>query len=146
MRKVLLLTSVIMLLAVASFGQTPPPHSATLSWTNSTSACVVNTNVHRATTSGGEIPVGGTGSNFAVVPVAGGAHTFIDNTVLAGQTYFYTVSAWGSTCGGNLHESLMSNEIKAVIPADPCVLPSTVVNGVCTAPPNAPTGLTGTVQ
>lgn len=131
----------ILMLGTMAMGQTT--HSAKLSWTPSSSACVTTVNVHRALTSGGQIPIGQPNSNYATVPV--GTNTYTDTAVTAGTTYYYTVSAWGSTCGGTLKESVMSNEFKATIPVD-CQLPSTIVNGVCTAPPNPPTGLTGQVN
>lgn len=126
-------------MAALALAQTPP-HSTTLNWTNSVSSCVVNTNVHRVQTKGTEAQ----GTNFAVVPVASGS-SFVDTTVVGGQTYFYTVSAYGPTCGGTTHESLMSTELTIVVPPD-CLAPSTLVNGVCTAPPAAPSNLTGNVQ
>jgi hypothetical protein len=119
MKKLVIL---ILALCAASYAQTA--HSVTLTWTNSVSACVTRTLVHRVQTSGTEA----IGTNFATVltPTA----TFVDTTVVAGQTYYYTVSAYGGSCGGG-GESAMSAEITAVIPTDP---------------PAPPTGLTGTVR
>ena len=123
--------SLILFLLVFSVGvlQAQAAHSVKLNWTTSTSTCVVNTNVHRSATSGGEV----IGTNFAVVPDAGHGvpGTYTDTTVNAGETWYYTVSAYGGACGGTTHESVMSTEFKAVIPLDP---------------PAAPTGLTGVVQ
>lgn len=116
-------------------------HSVALTWVNSTDSCVVNTNVQRVLISGTEV----IGTNFAVVPVAGGVHNFTDTTVTGGGTFFYTVSAYGPNCGGITHESVLSAEFKAVIPPD-CNAPSTIINGVCVAPPKAPTSLNGIVQ
>lgn len=110
-------------------------HNAVLNWVNSVSSCVTNTNLHRVTVSGTEA----IGTNFAVIPVATG-HGYTDNTVVGGKTYFYTLSAYGPTCGGTGNESAMTAELTVAVPPD-CNLPSTLVNGVCTAPPPAPTGL-----
>lgn len=128
MKKILLALAVSICLSIVASAQTIA-HSVVLSWTKSTDPCVTSTNIHKAITSGGEIPVGQSGSNFATVPT--GTQTYTDNTVLAGQTNYWTISAWGSTCGGTLHESVMSSEIKTVVPTDP---------------PPAPTGLTAIVQ
>lgn len=130
-RKTVLTLLALAVLSLASVAQTVP-HKVTLTWTPSTSACVTAVNIHKSTTPGGETPVGTTGSNFGTVLV--GAAAFTDNTVVAGQTYYWTVSAWGSTCGGTLHESVMSAEVKIIVPADP--LPA----------PAPPTNLNGTVQ
>lgn len=130
MKKIVLMLLATLCLGTASFAQAVT-HSVILNWTPSSATCVVSTNIHRATTPGGEIPIGTTGSNFATVPATTSSYT--DLTVVAGQTYYWTVSAWGSTCGGTLHESVMSNEVKTLVPADVVI-------------PPAPTGLTAIVQ
>jgi hypothetical protein len=81
----------------------PLPHSVDLSWTASTSV-VSGYNVYRGTQSGGPY----TKLNVALV----GGTTFTDNTVVAGNTYFYVVTAVDNLN----HESPFSNEAKAVIP------------------------------
>jgi hypothetical protein len=79
------------------------PHSAALSWTASTST-VVGYNVYRGTVSGGP---------YTLVSSSTVAGTqFTDSTVLAGQTYFFVVTAVAS---GNV-ESVNSNEVSGTIP------------------------------
>lgn len=134
MKNLLLVLAAVLVMSLASSAQAAT-HSVTLNWTPSTAACVTTTNIHKATTPGGEIPIGQPNSNFAAIPTA--TKTFTDNTVVGGQTNYWTVSAWGPTCGGGVagsQDSVMSNEIKTVVPAD--VVP----------PPPAPTGLTAVVQ
>jgi fibronectin type 3 domain-containing protein len=78
-------------------------HSATLSWTASTSI-VVGYNVYRGTIAGGPY----TKLNSSVnVPT-----TYIDSSVLSGRTYYYVVTAVDS----NNVESIYSNQVTAVIP------------------------------
>lgn len=99
-------------------------HKATLTWTPSTSPCVVTTNIHRVQISGTEV----IGTNFVVL--AANVTTYVDNTVLAGQTYFFTISEYGTGCdptGATLDESIMTPEVIAVIPADP-VRPAPATN------------------
>lgn len=96
-------------------------HSATLSWTAATvpsgAPPVTGYNVYRGVTSGGE----------TILSSAGLGVTYTDSTVVAGTTYFYQVTAVNSA-----GESTKSNEISVLVPNP--------------APPNAPTGLTGTAQ
>jgi hypothetical protein len=80
------------------------PHSATLSWTPSTSLNVAGYNVYRATTSGGPY----TKLNSSLV--AGVSYT--DASVQSGQTYFYVATAVDTSN----NESLNSNEAQAAIP------------------------------
>jgi hypothetical protein len=118
----------VFMLLFAPFVMGQTTHKVTLSWTPSTSACVMSQNVHRVQTQGSEV----IGNNFAVVPV--GSSTFTDTTVVAGATYWWTVSVYGSSCDPNgtaADESVMSNEVKTIIPADK---------------PLPATGLTATVQ
>jgi hypothetical protein len=79
------------------------PHSATLNWTASTST-VLGYNVYRGTVSGGPY----TRVNSSTVA----GTQFTDSTVLAGQTYFFVVTAVAS---GNV-ESVNSNEASGIIP------------------------------
>jgi hypothetical protein len=78
-------------------------HSASLTWTASTSS-VVGYNVYRSTTSGGPYTLI-TGS-----PVAG--TSFTDTSVQAGVTYFYVVTSVDANGG----ESVNSNEASSTIP------------------------------
>lgn len=79
-------------------------HLVDLSWTASTST-VVGYNVYRGTVSGGPYA---TKLNSAVVP--GTAYT--DTGVVAGQTYFYVVTA----VDANGVESVYSNQASALVP------------------------------
>lgn len=78
-------------------------HSVSLSWTASTST-VVGYNVYRGTQSNGPY----TKLNPAPVPVV----SFTDNTVTAGQIYYYVTTA----VDGNNNESGYSNQVSATIP------------------------------
>jgi hypothetical protein len=90
-------------ISLSGTGTQAVAHSATLTWTASTSS-VVGYNVYRATISGGPYTLI-TGS-----PVAG--TTFTDTSVQAGVTYFYVVTAVDAS--GN--ESAFSNEALATVP------------------------------
>ena len=79
-------------------------HSATLSWTASTSA-VAGYNVYRSGQSGGPYTL----INTAPQP----GTTYGDLSVQAGQTYYYVVTAVDSS--GT--ESVFSNEVTAAIPS-----------------------------
>ncbi len=79
-------------------------HSATLSWTASTSS-VVGYNVYRATQSGGPYTM----INTAPQP----GTSYADLSVQAGQTYYYVLTAVDSS--GT--ESVNSNEVTAVVPS-----------------------------
>ena len=85
----------------------PPPttqaHTATLSWTASTST-VAGYNVYRGSVSGGPYAL----VNTSLVTL----QTFTDSAVQSGQTYFYVTTA----VDGSGNESLYSNETTAVIP------------------------------
>jgi len=89
--------------SVSGTGTAAPQHNVSLSWTGSTST-VVGYNVYRGTQSGGPY-VGLNGS-----PNATTAYT--DNSVQAGQTYYYVVTAVDSA--GT--ESVYSNQAQAVVP------------------------------
>jgi hypothetical protein len=90
-------------ISLSGTGTQAVAHSATLTWTASTSS-VVGYNVYRSTISGGPYTLI-TGS-----PVAG--TTFTDTSVQAGVTYFYVVTAVDAS--GN--ESAFSNEALATVP------------------------------
>ncbi len=78
-------------------------HSATLNWTASTST-VIGYNVYRGTVSGGPYTL------LNPSPVT--ATQYVDSTVVAGQTYYYVVTAVAS---GNA-QSADSNQVSATIP------------------------------
>jgi hypothetical protein len=78
-------------------------HSATLSWTASTSV-VVGYNAYRSSISGGPY------TKLNSAPDA--STTFTDSSVVSGQTYYYVVTAVDS----NNVESVYSNQATAVIP------------------------------
>jgi hypothetical protein len=82
-----------------------PGHSVTFNWVASISANVTGYNIYRGTTSGG--PYSRVNSALVV------GTTYIDNSVQAGQTYYYvatTVDIMGK-------ESEYSNQATGVIPA-----------------------------
>ena len=89
--------------SLSGSGTTATAHSADLSWGASTSV-VVGYNLYRSSTSGG--PYSLVNSTL----IAG--TSFTDNTVKAGNTYFYVVTAVDSS----KIESLVSNEAQAVVP------------------------------
>jgi hypothetical protein len=80
-------------------------HSATLNWTASTTANATY-NVYRATTPGGY-------TSTPLVSLPAGTITYTDNTVLAGQTYFYVVRAVDPTNSSTV--STPTNEVTAAI-------------------------------
>lgn len=105
-------------------------HTVTLSWgaASVSGVCVITAyNVYRSTTPGGE--GGPTSTPPTFVGKTSGtplALTFTDTNVVSGQTYYYKVGGFGPSCSPT--DGPLSNEAKAVIPADPAVM---------TAPPNA---------
>lgn len=88
---------------VANTPPPPPTHSVNLAWTASTSG-VSGYNIYRATTSGGPY------TKVSSTLVTGVSYT--DNSVASGSTYFYVVTAVG-TSGV---ESSFSNEVRSAIP------------------------------
>jgi hypothetical protein len=76
-------------------------HVVELSWTASTGA--VGYNVYRATTSGGP---------YTVFASPGNVISYMDSTVVSGQTYYYVVTSLNSS---NV-ESAYSTQTQAVIP------------------------------
>jgi SdrD B-like protein len=78
-------------------------HSATLSWTASTS--VSGYNVYRGATTGGPYSIVNGSSLVTLL-------TFKDSNVVSGQIYFYVVTA----VDANGNESNNSNEVQAAIP------------------------------
>jgi hypothetical protein len=79
-------------------------HSVSLSWVASTST-VAGYAVYRGTTPGGPY----TRQN----PTLATGTSYVDNTVLAGQTYYYVVTA----VDGSNNSSVYSNEAPAVVPS-----------------------------
>ena len=90
--------------SLSGTGVQPVSHSATLTWTASTTQTVVGYNIYRGGQSGGPY------TKLNASPVA--ATTFVDATVQAGQTYFWVVTAVDSS--GT--ESAFSNEVTATVP------------------------------
>ena len=84
-------------------GIAPPQHSVSLSWTDPGSG-IVGYHVYRGSVSGGP---------YAKITSALDTPTaYSDNSVLAGQTYYYVTTA----VDGTGTESVYSNEAQAVIP------------------------------
>jgi fibronectin type 3 domain-containing protein len=77
-------------------------HVVSLSWTVSNSSNVTGYKVYRATASGGP---------YTLLQSLGAVTSFTDNTVLSGQTYYYAVTAIGSSNT----ESAYSTPAQAVI-------------------------------
>lgn len=101
----LLLTLAIYCLLGASPSHAQGQHSVVASWMPSTTPSVTY-NVYRGTAADME-----TSSPLNPMPVA--ALTFTDTTVKGGTTYFYVVRSFDG-----ISESVNSNEVLAVIPAD----------------------------
>ncbi len=83
-------------------GTAPPQHSVNLNWNSSANA--VGYNVYRGSVSGGPYSIVNTSLD--------GSTAFADNSVVAGRTYYYVVTA----VDGSSNESGYSNETSAVIP------------------------------
>jgi len=93
----------------ASLGQpcvTYNTHSATLSWTASTSLNIAGYHIYRSTTSGGPYTLVNPQNLIS-------GTTYTDTSVQAGATYFYVATSVDSS--GN--ESVYSNETSGTIPA-----------------------------
>jgi hypothetical protein len=90
------------IIGLSGSGTAPPQHSVTLSWSSNTGA-VSGYNVYRGTTSGGP---------YTEINALDPATTYVDDTVKGGSTYYYVVTAVGSTGA----ESAYSNQVTAVIP------------------------------
>ena len=90
--------------ALTGNGTTARQHSVALSWEASTTSGVVGYNVYRDSVSGGPY------SKINSALEASTAYT--DNTVTAGQTYYYVTTA----VDGSGNESGYSNQAPAVIP------------------------------
>ncbi len=79
-------------------------HSVTLTWAASTSANIAGYNIYRGTTSGG--PYAKLNSSLIT------GLSYVDTTVLAGQTYYYV----GTAVDGTNAESAYSNQTQATVP------------------------------
>lgn len=79
--------------------------TATLTWTASSSAGVSGYKIYRSTVSGGSYVL------LSAAPVSG--TRYVDNTVQGGKTYYYVVSAVGTTGS----ESAYSSQVTAVVPS-----------------------------
>ncbi len=97
-------TNVPLAASLTGNGTAAPQHSATLSWSASTST-VTGYNIYRGSQSGGPYVNISSGSDTET--------TYTDTSVTAGQTYFYVVTAVDS--GGT--ESVYSNQAQAAIPS-----------------------------
>jgi hypothetical protein len=82
-------------------------HDVILSWTDSTTPAVVGYDVYRGTTLGGPYP-----TQLNSTPVNG--TTYTDETVQAGQTYYYVVTAVASD---DVTQSADSNQVSATVPS-----------------------------
>ena len=88
-------------------------HDVILSWTASTTPGVVGYNVYRGTTSGGESTTPLNSSPVAAGCTSTTACTYTDATVVAGTTYYYTVTAVASN---DVTQSADSNQVTATVP------------------------------
>ena len=84
-------------------GSAAVQHSVTLSWTD-TGSGITGYNIYRAANSGGPF--------LRINSGPGSATTYTDNSVQAGQTYYYSTTA----VNANGSESAYSNQVQAVIP------------------------------
>jgi ASPM-SPD-2-Hydin domain-containing protein len=89
--------------ALSGMGMAPQPQSVSLSWTDSSSG-VAGYNVFRSSASGGPYAQ----VNTALEPTP----AFTDNSVVAGQTYYYVTTA----VNGSGEQSAYSNQATAVVP------------------------------
>jgi hypothetical protein len=84
-------------------GTAPPQHGVDLTWNASTSV-VIGYNIYRGVTSGGPYSKMNAGLD--------GSTAYTDNSVQAGQTYYFVTTAVDATGA----ESVYSNQVAAVIP------------------------------
>jgi hypothetical protein len=89
--------------ALSGNGTAPPPHSVSLSWAGGGPE-VVGYNVYRGNSSGGP---------YTQITSADPSAAYTDNSVLAGQTYYYVATA----VDGSGMESVYSNEAQAAVPS-----------------------------
>ena len=91
-------------ITLAGSGAAGNSHTAILDWTASTTNTVTGYNVYRGQTAGGPY------TKLMTSPL--NAETFTDSSVLAGQTYFYVVTAVDASGV----ESSFSSEVSGIIP------------------------------
>jgi hypothetical protein len=89
--------------ALTGNGTAPPQHRVDLTWNASTSSAT-GYNIYRGGSSGGPYS--------QINSTLDSATSYIDTTVVAGNTYFYVTTA----VDGNGVESVNSNQVKTVIP------------------------------
>jgi fibronectin type 3 domain-containing protein len=85
----------------------PTSHYVVVSWVASTTPGVIGYNIYRGTTSGGPYP-----TKLNSSPATG--TTYADNTVQAGETYYYVATAIASD---RATESAYSDEASATVPS-----------------------------
>lgn len=90
------------IVGLSGSGAAPPQHSVTLSWSPD-AGTVSGYNVYRGTSSGGP---------YTEIDALDPSTAYVDGSVQAGSTYYYVVTAVGSTGV----ESAYSNQVIAVIP------------------------------
>jgi len=90
--------------SVTGNGTPAPQHSVSLSW-NASPSSVAGYNVYRGSQPGGPY--------LAVNSAPDATTTYADNSVTAGQTYYYVVTA----VDGSGTESAYSNQVQAVVPS-----------------------------
>jgi hypothetical protein len=88
-------------------------HDVILTWAASTTPGVVGYNVYRGATSGGESTTPLDSSPVGAGCTSTATCTYTDATVVAGTTYYYTVTAVAS---GDVTQSADSNEVSATVP------------------------------
>ena len=113
---------ICLLIELAAFGQgnqgsqiqvtiTVKQHAARLSWNGSTQP-IASWNVYRSTTHGGGYAV--------IASVTAQLTSYVDQTVQAGQTYYYVITAVAPACSGGqpnpCGESLYSAEVSGTVP------------------------------
>ncbi|HEX9110084.1 MAG TPA: hypothetical protein VF845_01300 [Terriglobales bacterium] len=85
-------------------GTAPTQHSVALNWNASTGPGVVGYNVFRGSVSGGPYS--------QINPALEASTAYTDNSVAAGQTYYYVITA----VDGSDNQSGYSDQVLAVIP------------------------------
>jgi len=88
-------------------------HDVILSWTASTTPRVVGYYVYRGTALGGESTKALNSSPAAAGCTSTTTCTYTDATVVAGTTYYYTVTAVASN---DVTQSADSNQVSATVP------------------------------
>lgn len=96
----------LLVCTVAPLWANPTVHQASLTWTQSTGTGLTSNCIYRSQVSGGPYT--------QLTCTASPATSYVDLSVVGGQTYYYVVTAVAGT-----QESAFSNEVKAVIPQSP---------------------------